>query len=133
MESLGPEEFVRAWIADYDAWNTYAYQMSEQHQDDAMAAAGEAYMRLIRKFCLPGHVPQPIAFGNESAHDLAHESVTTVEAGADDTCIVKTLYTRPLGTIIRTYDHEYHLKRADGRWFLAGLLYVDQDGKYECL
>jgi hypothetical protein len=133
MESLRPEEFVRAFIADYDAWNSYAYQMSEQHRDDAMAAAEDTYMKLIRTFCLPGHVPQPIAFGSESSHDLAHESVTRVEPGAGGTCIVKTLECRSMGTIVLNHDYEYHLKKADGRWFLASLLYVDKEGKYESL
>ena len=38
-----------------------------------------------------------------------------------------------IGTTELAHDYEYHLQSAGGRWFLASLLYVADDGKYECL
>lgn len=127
-----PDAVVRAFIADYEIWNRYA---SEVHKRDAaagMADAESAYARLLTKYCPPGLVAQPVAFGNPPAHGAADEAVVRVDS-AGDAAVVTTLRTREIGTVVMTADYEYHLKKRDGRWYLVSVLYVDADGKYESL
>ena len=131
VEALGPEDFVRAYIADYESWNRFAFQVGAQDPrgSGSMAAAESAYGALLSKYCPPGHPHQPLAFGSDSLHDTARETIVSAERVADG-CVVKTRHAK---TVTFTADYEYHLLRADQRWFLTSNLYVDTDGKYECL
>lgn len=128
LASLGPEEFVRAFIDDYAAWNRYANALADHPQ--RMDAAEGAYLSLIRKFCLPGHEAQPIAFSSESDHSNDRESIAGVETSLDR-CVVSTRCQEPGSSFVS--DYEYHLKQAEGRWFLTNWYYVCEDGKYEGL
>jgi hypothetical protein len=132
VETLGPEEFVRAYIVDYESWNKFAYGVSAQDPSTGMEVAESAYDALVQKYCPPGHAFQPIAFGSDSAHDDAREAIVSAEPEAD-TCVVKTRHTKTLGKLNMTDDYEYHLKKIGRRWFLVSVLYVDQDGTYEGL
>ena len=131
VEALGPEDFVRAFIADYESWNAFAYQVGPD-PGGRMAAADFAYDTLLQKYCAPGHAHQPIAFGSKSLHDIEHEAIVGAEIAADSS-VVKTRHARTVGKLTLTHDYEYHLKRADQRWFLTRILYVDSDGKHEGL
>jgi hypothetical protein len=130
VEALAPEDFVRAFIADYASWNGFAYRLSEQR--GGMAAAESAYDALMEKYCPPGHPHQPLAFGSESNHEPTQETVVHVELVADG-CVVKTRQARVRGNTTLNNDYEYHLRRVDPRWFLTSILYVTRDGKYEGL
>ncbi len=127
-----PAAFVRAFIGDYHAWNDYAHRIAEADPAGGMDAADAAYAALVAKFCRPGLAPQGVAFGSDSSHDNARESVLGVEANGA-AAIVRTRHASSIGTTALAHDYEYHLQSADGRWFLASLLYVANDGKYECL
>ncbi len=127
-----PAAFVRAFIGDYHAWNDYAQRIADADPAGGMAAADAAYAALIAKFCPPGLAPQGIAFGSDSSHDNTRESVLGVEANGG-TAIVRTRHASTIGTTELAHDYEYLLTRNDGRWVLASLLYVADDGKYECL
>lgn len=133
-DTLEPKALVLAFIADYEAWNRYA---NEAHTRDprsgkGMAAAESAYATLTGKFCIPGHRHQPIAFGNKSTHTSENEVIVSVDS-TGDTSVVKTRHTKKVGTLSLTDDYEYHLKKANGRWFIVSVLYVDEEGKYEGL
>ncbi|SCK12016.1 hypothetical protein VAR608DRAFT_0651 [Variovorax sp. HW608] len=132
VESMGPEDLVRAFISDYDAWNRYSHLMSERDAIAGIDAAEAAYAELSRKYCPPGQVHQPISFGSDSSHDSEREAIVDV-ATTDDASLVRTRHTKKVGSLVMARDHEFHLKRADGRWYLTSLLYVDEDGKYEGL
>ena len=132
VEALGPEDLVRAFIADYESWNKFAYQVSSQGPGGGLAAAESAYVALLRVFCPPHHQHQPIAFGSDSNHDSARETIVSAEFAADS-CVVKTRHTKTGGRLTIAQDYEYHLKKMGQRWFLTSILYVVADGKYEGL
>jgi hypothetical protein len=134
VEGLEPDEFVRAFITDYERWNQFAYQLSEKLPYTYLgdAAKTSAYLTTMGKFCPPGHKYQPIAFGSDSLHDNAREVVVGAERTAD-ACVVKTRHTKVISNTTLVSDFEYHLRRTGERWFLTSLLYVNEKGKYECL
>jgi len=132
VENLGPEELVKVFISDYDTWNRYSYQMSERDGVAGIEAAEAAYAELSRKYCLPGQVHQPISFGSDSSHDSEREAIVDVTS-TEGSSLVRTRHTKTVGSVVITHDHEFHLKRTGGRWYLTSVLYVDKDGKYEGL
>jgi hypothetical protein len=132
VEGLGPEDFVRAFIADYEGWNNFAYQVTSQNARTGMAASESAYDALLRKYCLPDLSHQPIAFGSESSHDLEREAIVSADVSAES-CVVKTRRIKKAGTPAIVQNFEYHLKKIGQRWFLTSILYAFDDGKYEGL
>jgi hypothetical protein len=134
VETLGPEDFVRAYISDYERWNSFAFEATQRypHTGEGMAAAEAAYAKVIEKYCPPGHVHQPVAFGSDSLHDTAQETVLTADVVADG-CVVKTRNGKTQGTHVFNSDFEYHLRKADERWFLVSNLYLASDRNLECL
>ena len=133
VEALGPEDLVRAFIADFENWNRFAYhRTSTLGPRDGIAAAESAYDALLRKFCPPGLQHQPIAFGTYSRHDTALEAILGSEL-AIDSCVVKTRHTKTEGKTIIAQDCEYHLKKIGERWFLTSILHVVGDRKLEGL
>lgn len=131
LENLTPEEFVRAYIADYERWNTFAHSMWACDPGVGMDIAEAAYSSFVRKFCPADRVHQPIAFGSDSAHD-ANEVIVSVESSGD-ACVIKTRRTVVIDDITMSDDYEYHLQKSGARWFLLNVYYVDQDGRYEGL
>jgi hypothetical protein len=131
---LEPEELVRAFIADYESWNRFAYQLSTTLPRTylADAAVTSAYRTLVEKFCPPGHKNQPISFGSDSMHDSAHEVVVSAER-TTDACVVKTRHTKNIANTTLSSDFEYHLEKTGERWFLTSILHVVERGKYEGL
>jgi hypothetical protein len=132
IERLGPSELVRAFIADYEAWNLYCNQLCSRDRETGMQAAEAAYASLLEKYCPAGQTRQPIAFGSHSSHESASEVILEM-VESKDTCLVKTRHSKGTGTLAMEDDYEYHLKQQDGRWYLTSVLYVCDDGKYEGL
>lgn len=133
VEALGPEEFVRAFIADYESWNRFAWhQLSLGFSKGAVEAAESAYEALIRNFCPPGLKHQPITCSSDSSHDIAREAIVSAEI-AVDSCVVKTRLTKTLGKTTLANDHEYHLKKMGHRWFLTSILHLVGNRKLEVL
>lgn len=131
-EALGPEDLVRAFIADYDKWNKFAYQSRWQGPGGSLAAANTGYDALLREYCPPGHEHCPIAFGSDSNHDIARETIVSAEF-AGDRCVVKTRQTKRQERPTIVQDYEYHLEKSGQRWFLTSILHVVANGKYEGL
>ena len=133
-ELMEPEVLVRAFMVAHHQWETYACQAHERDPKTGkgMEAAASAYATLSRKFCLPGHRHQPLAFGGQPAHHPVRETIIASERDGD-TCIVMTRCEKELGGLTLTDNYEYHLRRIDERWYVTSVLYVCDDGKYEGL
>ena len=125
-----PEQVVNNFIIAYKAWNDKAYKLDDKDEDHAMAWAEEAYTNMIRQFCDDSVVPQGISFGSDSSHSPSEETI--VEVIEDDANLI-TIKTKHVDETNFTSDYEYILGRENGIWLLNSLLYVDNDGKYECL
>jgi len=133
LNALSPDAFVRAYIADYETWNRWAYETTAKAMTkESMAAAELAYVALLGKYCPPGRKHQPISFGSDSLHDHGRETVLEVHGDADSR-VVKTRHTKVVGKTTINDEFEYHLKKIGGRWFLTSNLYVSAEGKLECL
>jgi hypothetical protein len=132
VDRFEPSEIVRNFISDYEAWNEYCNEVHTSHSESGMQAAEAAYAMLLRKYCLPGHVGQPVSFGSRSAHVSAREVIIDA-VGDEETCVVRTCHSKTVGSLNMADDYEYHLKRVGERWYLTSVLYVDEEGKYEGL
>jgi hypothetical protein len=133
LASDAPEDIVRLFIKDYQAWNDGAYKRSRESKDtDVMKQATASYRKLIEKYCQPGFVHAPIAFGSNAQHHPDFEKVTGAQI-KDERAIVHTTYSRRVADVELGHNYEYHLKRVGGKWYLFSVLYVDRDGKYEGL
>ena len=95
----------------------------------ASTLAAAEYEKMLSQFCDSNVKPQPISFGDPPAHDPAEESIQSVSANE----IQAVVTTEHIDDIDFTSLYEYHLVRVGREWRLKSLLYVDDDGKYECL
>ncbi len=126
-----PESVVRAFMADFLAWNDRANREAERAPEDQdMDRAQAEYEALLRRYCRPGFTGEPIAFGSVSWHDPATESIVSVTTRGD-TSIVRTLHTREPNRV--AHEYEYHLLFQDGRWYLEQVYYLSDDGKHPSL
>lgn len=125
-----PEGLVRAFLADYQAWNDRAVRASETLGDErGMDAAQADYDRLLARYARPGFRGEPIAFGSDASHSPTAERVLSVDvqgAGA----VVRTRHSRRIANVLLEDDYEYELKRERGRWYLEQVYYVDAEGRY---
>jgi hypothetical protein len=94
-----------------------------------MNLASREYRELISRFCTASVEPQGITFGDEGMHDPEREIVESVSI-AGQSAIVRTKHVG-LHDFVSVY--EYHLVQEADEWRVASLLYVDEEGKYECL
>lgn len=125
-----PLEAVLTFIRAHNAWETAANR--RRAVTDAVTAldiAQREYYELVARLCATSVEPQPISFGDDVMHDPEREFVESVEM-------------RGLAAIVRTKhrglhdfvsDYEYHLVKEGDEWRIASVLYVDEEGKYECL
>ena len=130
-----PSQRVRAFIEAYHAWNAAANESCKSlspgstEYEAAMAVAGREYDELVSRFCAPSVVRQGISFGGDPMH---HPNCETIESESinGQTAVVRK---RHVGLYSFVSDYEYHLVQAAGQWLIGSLLYLDQDGNYECL
>ncbi|MEZ8188269.1 hypothetical protein ACED29_20920 [Shewanella sp. 5S214] len=124
-----PEELVKSFIVDYKIWNDDSSIIYNKNRSDGMEEAENNYQRLIEKYCDPEVTVQGISFGSESTHSLDQEKIVkTVQKGN-----VALIHSKHIDADDFESDYEYHLKIVNGSWMLSSILYVDADGKYECL
>ena len=130
-----PEQTVRDFIAAYYSWNENANEMarlarkSGQKTGAIIPLAQQDYDRIIDRFYATGVVAQGISFGNDAMHHPERESLesTSIE---DSTAIIRT---RHVSQYNMESIYEYHLENESGEWKLRSLLYMDDEGSYECL
>jgi len=70
-----------------------------------------------------------VTFGDDPVHDPETETFQSVVV-SEPTSIIRT---RKPGLYNTVYNYEYHLVQQAGAWWIASVLYVDNEGKYECL
>ena len=87
------------------------------------------YDALIARFCASSVQPQPVSYGSEPMHHPEKETIES-ESISGASAIVETRHT---GSYDIVTDYEYHLVQEAGEWRIASLLYVAEDGKFECL
>jgi NTF2 fold immunity protein len=130
-----PAQAVRAFIAAHYAWNTAANERRKSVEagstarEAATKTTTEEYDRLISRFCASSVKRQGISFGDDPSHHPDHETVESVSMSGPEAIV----QTRKMGLYDFVSNYEYHLVKEAGEWRIASLLYVDDDGKYECL
>lgn len=122
-----PKALVRAFQADYLAWNQLANVRSSELQDsfEAMAAVERDYAKLLHKYVLPGFRGESIAFGDESSHDPVRERILSTRITGDK-AVVRTEITNSFSSTI----NEYALVRKHERWYLEQVYFIDNEERY---
>lgn len=131
VDASTPQALVKAYMADFTAWNDAAIAKSEAAGDAKSAAmdwASAAYAEMISQYAPPGTPLQGIAFGNESNHQPDAEQIQDTLIDGDK-ALVKTLYTHPKFEFLKS-RYEYELIEKDGRWWITQVFFVDDDGRY---
>lgn len=127
-----PAALVRAFMADYLAWNDRAFGDDENgFSVESMERADADYRTLLERYCRPGFRGEPISYGSHSAHDPAREVIVSVDTHGD-TAVVTTRHTATHPSTFIS-DHEYRLAREGGRWYLEEIFYVDGEERYPSL
>ena len=127
-----PENLVKKFILAYESWNDASFLASKNGENgryESMKIATESYQILINTYCSKNVIPQGISFGSKSNHCLESEKIIS-SALSDDKAVIATKNTDTNGFVS---DHEYHFEKENNEWKLRSLLYVDEDGQYECL
>ncbi|SFL29854.1 hypothetical protein [Lysobacter sp. cf310] len=128
-----PDGLVRAFLADYQAWNDRAQRAVEtEGQERGVARAQADYDRLLRAYCQPGFRGEPLAFGSRANHSPADERILSTDIDGAR-AVVRTRDTHTIAGTVLEADYEYRLIRADGRWYLQQVYYVDDEGRYPSL
>jgi hypothetical protein len=128
-----PERTVFDFIRAYQAWNDRANERAQRSGGgstvDREAAANAEYDDLVARFCAPFVVRQAVSYGDDSMHHPDRETTESVAVSGTEA----TVRTRHLGRYDFVSEYEYRLVQVAGEWRIASLLYVDEDGSYECL
>lgn len=130
-----PAEAVRAFVAAFFAWNRAANDRANSSRlgstayEAAMKQITNEYDSLVSRFCASSVERQGISFGDDAMHHPEQEKIESeVVSGAN-----AIVHTRKVGLYDFVSEYEYHLVQEAGEWRIASLLYVDDNGKYECL
>ncbi|CCN56649.1 hypothetical protein VIBNIMADA3021_p0014 [Vibrio nigripulchritudo MADA3021] len=128
-----PSELVDAFLLDYREWNDRVFALSESGEmteSAVMALAQALYQQTILSvYCRVGFAGEPIAFGNDAAHDPNREVIVS-ESLCGDGAIIHTQHHDRLGFVA---DYEYRLSRHQLHWYLEAVDYFDDHGKYPSL
>lgn len=130
-----PEQIVTAFIRAYHTWNDRANERAKPSRGtstldrDAVAAANAEYDELVARFCAPSVVRQGISYGDDSMHHPDRETIESVAMSGREAAV----RTRHVGLYDFVSDYEYRLVLGGGEWRIASLLYIDENGGYECL
>lgn len=130
-----PEATVKSFIRAYAEWNQFAndrcnaVRSGSNEGQSAIKTAETEYYEIIKRHGSKLVVPQPIAFGDDTMHDPERESIDSVEVDEQ----IATVRTRHIGMFDFVSNYEYRLVKESNEWRIASLLYIDDDGSYECL
>jgi hypothetical protein len=133
-----PTAVVLAFIADHHRWNAAADDRdrlagrSAARQQSAADATRAEWAALLARYCRPGFVGGPVAYGIPPLHDPACEAVVSARPRADR-CLVRTRKEYEVGGVGMVQEFEYRLSRAAGRWFLESVRCVVDGRGYESL
>jgi hypothetical protein len=126
-----PEKTVLAYIGAHCRWENQSREGDEKLGWVAGAIiAQHEYERLISHFCASSVRPQPLSYGEPTMHDPILETIESVSvSGGTANVITKRINTE---TKVNS-DYEYHLVSDSDGWRISSVLYVSDDGKFECL
>lgn len=122
------ESSVNEFIRVYEEWNNWAIKIPNNHSE-TINIISETYQKIINIFCHESVVPQNVAYGDEPFHSLKNETIIKVETDGDKACV----FTKSKNMDNFEAEYEYQLIRENDQWYLKSLLYVCEDGKFECL
>jgi hypothetical protein len=122
-----PEAVVRAFIADYAAWNDRAWADAAEGSALDGAPVDDAYREAVGRHLAPGVRTLPAAFDGESLHAPDREDVVDVRVEGG----VAQVRTRTVG---RRADgphraFEYRLRQHAGRWAIEAVDALDAAGE----
>jgi hypothetical protein len=94
----------------------------------------ELYKQLIQDWYASGVKPQGYTY-DRPAYDAPPSVKFWTAVKKRDRWIVKTEEKKPeyMGLSTSSREFEYHLVNEDGKWRMKSRLYVDDEGKWECL
>jgi hypothetical protein len=124
-----PQAVVHAFITDYLEWNRAAFQLELDDPDGGLEQAERLYQVLLNKYCEPGFIAEPIAFGSDSSHDSMCEKIVLEKISGLD-AVIKTSQQDEHGFVT---EYEYRLIFKQARWFLLAVDYIDAEGTYPSL
>lgn len=115
------ESFVLGFIKDYEAWNDFA----AQHIGSSDKAIGDEiyakYKQIIDRYCLPNKQFQGLAYGGEASHQVAKESIESMEIDQEKhTAIVETKMMDSQGC---PDFYSYHFIFKNEKWYLDEIYY----------
>lgn len=111
------------------AWEERAASGADRHKGESRVdAAARTYATLVDRWCAPEVVPQPVSYGSPASWEPGKVAVLGGSATAGTCCIEVSDESSFGGT-----THELHLRWLNGRWAVTNLLFVDEEGKWECL
>ncbi len=122
-----PSSTVKEFIIEFEKWNNWAFEFEEN--ESSVTTISKGYNKIISCLCAPSVIPQPASYGSESNHTPKSERIINEESSGNHAVV----YTKQVGAHNFESDYEYHLILIDGKWLINSLLYVCDDGKYECL
>lgn len=126
-----PRALVEGFIRDYRIWNDYAWAEREIDDPEAGWNQRQSYDNLIMRYCGPDKNYQGLAFGSESDHCPAQETITAVEESGGQ-AEVRTRFQNAEFDFLG-HDYAYELARGETGWRLKELWLCDQDGRHPCL
>ena len=130
-----PNSVVMSFIREYFDWNARSNDRCNTPAkgsldwQQAIALSETEYADMISEFCTESVTPQSISFGDDPMHAPDSEIITSVDVNGAK-AMVRTANT---GAHKIVSDYEYHLQCVNDIWRIESVLFVDEDGKYECL
>lgn len=130
-----PESTVKIFIRAHAQWNQRSnsrcklLRPGSVEKQRAMEIAKSEYQEIIQQLASKDVVPQPISFGDDGMHDPERESIQSVHV--EETMAI--IRSRHIGMYDIVSIYEYRLVKESNEWRISSLLYVDDDGSYECL
>lgn len=121
------ERLVLGFIADYEAWNNFAAQYVGSRDKAIEDEIYAKYKYIIDTYCLPNKQFQGLAYGGESSHQVAKESIESIDIDpAQNKATVETKMMDKFGG----FDfYTYQFVCENETWYLDEIFYCG----YPCL
>jgi hypothetical protein len=122
---MTPESIVRSFIADYCRWSDRANALTANDSSrETLELIDAEYTELLDRYCRPGFRGKNVAFASPSMHNPKTETIREVIIDNSE-AVVKTTDIDEDGF---ESDYAYSFSLDNGRWFLEGLDYIDDEG-----
>ena len=125
-----PKQAVLDFINAHNSWEKVANARRGSVGDlTALKIARTEYRELVSRFCASSVEPQGVTFGDDTMHDPEREVIESVVVTGTSAIV----HTKHRGDSDFVSDYEYNLIYVANEWRITSIMYVDADGKYECL